>query len=101
MSAWTLKAARDHVWAVDDRRAYLARLSRSIAKTGDHIIGEGPADPSTEHLRATLALVDRMRPYLAHLKTCPMTAPWASENFGPCTCGLDALLREIDGGGTR
>jgi len=47
------------------------------------------------------ALAERMRPYLQHQPICDAINRHLDVPKRICDCGLDALLRDIDGGGGR
>lgn len=55
---------------------------------------------SEVHRRVLLDWVERMQAHLAHKPECAYSRTLSGASGGrvyPCTCGLDALLRELEG----
>ena len=66
------------------------RLRRRVKKP------HGSRRPTSRELEAA-DLIERLKGYAVHDEECDINQPFKGFEFPPCTCGLTALLKEIEG----
>lgn len=48
-------------------------------------------------VRTAADLIERLKGYAVHAEDCDINQPFKGVEFPPCSCGLAALIKEIDG----